>query len=327
MDCGHKTYGSRQKTLRVTGGALLVLLFAVTGMPQPVEGEVVSRYFMSGNGRIHLVSAKTGAVFKGAYRLPDGTYDQAAVAAIHRVFGARYDESIASISLRLIEFLDYLEDRLRPGAKITVVSGWRSPRYNTDLRAKGRLAAKASLHQYGMAADVKIDGVPSDRVWNYVKAIKFGGVGYYHGELVHVDVGPARSWDETTSGVGTDISDDNKLIGLVTDFDIYHPGDPMNLRFIRMTAFPVGVQPTFVLEAADADHGSSRPMVFTPAFAGGTGGECPQFADIGAMMGIKYTLPKDLSPGRYRIQARFCRRLWEAMPAAVFTPEFEIAQR
>ncbi len=178
-----------------------------------------------------------------------------------------------------------------------------------------------------MAADVKIDGVPSDRVWNYVKALKFGGVGYYHGELVHVDVGPARSWDETTSGVGTDISDHNKLIGLVTDFDIYRPGDPMSMRFIRMTAFPVGVQRTFAIEPVDGSPGPNRPIVFTPSFAADAGGQCPQFADIGEMMGIRTALPKNLPPGRYRIKARFCQQLWDDMPAEVATPEFEIARR
>lgn len=323
----NKTARLERKTSKLACGAALVLILAVTAVPATVGGEAVSRYFMSGNGRIHLVSAKTDAAFKGVYRLPDGSYDQAAVKAIQQVFGAQYGESISTISMRLIEFLDYLEDRLQPGAKITIVSGWRSPQYNTSLREKGRLAAKASLHQYGMAADVKIDGVSSDLVWNYVKTIKFGGVGYYHGELVHVDVGPARSWDETTSGVGTDISDHNKLIGLVTDYDIYRPGDPMTLRFIRMTAFPIGVRPTLRLEPADAGGGLGQPLVFTPSFAVKGDGQCPQFADIAEMMGIKYALPKDLPPGRYRIKADFCQRLWDDMPTAVATPEFEIVRR
>ena len=76
----------------------------------------------------------------------------------------------------------------------------------------------------------------------------FGGAGYYHGDTVHIDVGPARSWDETTSGVGTGISDDNKLIGLVSDYDLYRPGEMVTLRFIRMTAFPIGVASEFALD-------------------------------------------------------------------------------
>ena len=113
--------------------------------------------------------------------------------------------------------------------------------------SQGKLAAKASLHQYGMAADLKMEGVPARRVWEYVKALGFGGTGYYHGQTVHIDVGPARSWDEKTSGVGTGISEDNKLIGIVTDFDRYRAGETITLRFTRMTAFPIGVAPQFDL--------------------------------------------------------------------------------
>jgi len=316
-----KALSRARKFERLAMMVLYLILFGLVGFGGSTE---LSRYFMSGNGNIYLVNAKNGASFRGTYRLADGSYDQAALKAIHQVFGAKYGEPISSISLRLIEFLDYLEDHFRPGAKITIASGWRSPEYNTNLRNKGRLAAKASLHQYGMAADIKIDGVPSELVWNYVKAIKFGGAGYYHGDLVHVDVGPARSWDETTSGVGTDISEHNKLIGLVTDYDIYWPGQTMTLRFIRMTAFPVGVKPTFSMEAVGVNPGLSEPVSFKPSFAFNDGGRCPSFSDIGEMMGIKYGLPKNIPPGRYKIKAWFCERHWDDMPSEISTPEFEV---
>ncbi len=159
------------------------------------------------------------------YRTGKGKYDEKALGAICRVFGA------PSAPLRLIEFLDFLEDRLNPGARIVIISGYRTPQYNAGIRNRGALAAKASLHQYDMAADLRMEGIPARRIWDYVKALGFGGAGYYHGDTVHVDVGPARSWDETTSGVGTGISDDNKLIGLVTDYDVYLPGESRDHAF------------------------------------------------------------------------------------------------
>jgi len=106
-----------------------------------------------------------------------------------------------------IEFTDYLEDQLGKGTLITITSGYRPPEYKAKLRKWGALAAKASLHQYGMAADFTMDGVPSKRVWEYAEAIGFGGTGYYHGETVHADVGPSRFWDEKTSGIGTGLSE------------------------------------------------------------------------------------------------------------------------
>jgi uncharacterized protein YcbK (DUF882 family) len=304
--------------------ALLILGFVAASCLASENITDVSRYFYHGDGWISLVSDKNGISFNGQYRKSKGIYDEKALKTIYRLFGAEKDRPLSTISLRLIEFLDYLEDNLHPGARITIVSGWRSPQYNTDLRNKGRLAAKASLHQYGMAADLKIKGTSSKRVWNTVKKLGFGGTGYYKGELVHIDVGPARSWDEKTSGVGTDISTQNKLIGLVTDYDIYLPGEMIDLRFIRMTAFPIGVHPEFVLEKVEKNGQSNEIAHFKPSFAIAAKSQCPQFSDIGQMMGIRWKLTNDILPGRYKIRASFCQRLWEDMPTEIFTPEFVI---
>jgi uncharacterized protein YcbK (DUF882 family) len=305
----------------------LILGLVATGTASSENVTDVSRYFYNGDGRINLLGAKNGISFNGRYRQSKGIYDEKALKTIHRLFGGQNDKPIATISLRLIEFLDYLEDNLHPGARITIVSGWRSPQYNTDLRNKGRLAAKASLHQYGMAADIKIQGTSSKRVWNTVKKLGFGGTGYYKGKLVHIDVGPARSWDEKTSGVGTDISTQNKLIGLVTDYDIYLPGEMIDLRFIRMTAFPIGVIPEFVLEKVETDGQSKEIACFKPSFAVAAKSQCPQFSDIDQMMGIRWKLPSDILPGRYKIRTSFCQRLWEDMATEIVTPEFAINHR
>jgi uncharacterized protein YcbK (DUF882 family) len=306
---------------------LLILGFVSTRTSASETITDVSRYFYKGDGKIKLFSEKNGISFNGQYRKSKGIYDEKALKTIHRLFGAEKDRPLSTISLRLIEFLDYLEDNLHPGARVTIVSGWRSPQYNTDLRNKGRLAAKASLHQYGMAADIKIKGTSSKRVWNTVKKLGFGGTGYYKGELVHIDVGPARSWDEKTSGVGTDISTQNKLIGLVTEYDIYLPGEMIDLRFIRMTAFPIGVNPEFFLEKVE-NNGQSKVMArFKPSFAIAAKSQCPRFSDIDQMMGIRWKLPNDILSGRYKIRASFCQRLWEDMPTEIFTPEFDIRHR
>jgi uncharacterized protein YcbK (DUF882 family) len=280
------------------------------------------RFFYSGDGWIHLESEKSNTTFQGRYRNDTGSYDPDALRQICRVFGAPYHSHRAGISLRLIEFLDFLEDRHRQGTRITITSGYRNPTYNTTLRQQGRLAAKASLHQYGMAADLIMQGVPSKRIWLDVKALGFGGTGYYQGETVHVDVGPARSWDQTTSGVGTGISDDNKLIGVVTDYDIYRSGQPIVLRFIRMTAFPVGVKPEFVLESAGRRAASTT--VFKPSFVIDQNSSCPAFESIEQMDTIRWELPPGIAPGRYRIRAIFCENPYPDMPQEVLTPEFEI---
>jgi uncharacterized protein YcbK (DUF882 family) len=293
------------------------LLLATGAVADPAAG---SRFFHSGDGRIRLVGEQSGVRFQGAYRLPEGGYDPAAVSAICRVFGAPCRSPDTQVSLRLVEFIDFLQDRFNPEAVIRVVSGYRSPSYNTRIRKKGALAAKASLHQYGMAADLVMEGVPSRVVWDEVRKVGFGGAGYYHGETVHVDTGPPRSWDEATSGVGSGLSDDNKLIGLVTDYDVYRPGDLVMLKFVRMTAFPIGVESRFLLKRLLEGEEASVAAAIPPAFCDGTGtGPCPRFADIAQMAGIRLRLPESLVPGRYLLSARFCDVKWPAMPPGVDT--------
>ena len=191
------------------------------------------------------------------------------------------------LSLRLIEFIDYLEDRLNSGAKIIIASGYRKPEYNTMLREKGNLAAKASLHLYGMAADLKIQGVEAETLWHYVRDLKFGGAGYYHGDVVHIDVGPARFWDETTSGVGTGISNGNKLIGIITDYDVYRPGMTVTLRFIRMTAFPIRVTSELSLIRQNDRDGIKNRRDFMPVFNMSRKDRCMEFRNIDEMNTIK----------------------------------------
>lgn len=302
---------------------IILALALLSNIPLAAAGnEPASRYFHSGDGKIDISSKKTS--FSGAYRNADGSYSDESLTKINRVFGINVPFPTRQISVRFIEFIDFLSDHFGPNAKITVESGFRDPEYNTKLRERGKLAAKASLHQYGMAADLKFAGVSSKEVWDFVKELKFGGAGFYHGALVHVDVGPPRYWDETTSGVGTDISDDNKRIAVVTDKDIYLAGEEVSLKFTAMTAFPIGVNPKFTLEmkTKKGEWKKAGALELSPQTAGGS--VCPKFSKIEAMADFRFTLPASIKPGRWRILAKFCENEWDKMPAEIFTSEFEV---
>ncbi len=283
-----------------------------------------TRYFFSGDGKINIVGAKNGISFNGTYRLADGTYDPSAMKRIHSVFSANYGSNVSEISTRFIEYLDYIQDHYNPKAKITIISGYRSPSYNTGLRNKGRLAAKASLHQYGMAADIKIDGVRAENLWHFIRDNNLGGAGYYHGASVHVDSGPARFWDETTSGVGTDISDDNKLIEVVMDKDIYKPGERVKMRLTRATLFPVSSSPSFRLEELSRSDKWKLKKTIRAKFPNNSDEECVSMKNIDEMTGISMDLPEKTPPGRYRISAEFCGEMPESMPAIKESAIFEI---
>ena len=302
----------------------IVLFWALAAVPVSAASPVRQRFFHSGDGVLHLASEKNRHTFNGRYRNADGSYRPDAIKAIAAVFDAPYDPTRQVVSLRLIEYLDFLEDRLHPGALVTLTSGYRAPQYNTNLRKNGALAAKASLHQYGMAADLVMAGVPARRIWKTVRELGFGGAGYYHGRTVHVDVGPARFWDEKSSGVGTGLSDDNKLIGLTSDFDVYRPGETIVLRFIRMTAFPIGVRSQFRLISAGQTATGDAGRTFDMPFAAADG--CAEFSDIAQMAAFRWQLPPSTAPGSYRIEATFCDSRWERMPPSVVSPPFTIRQ-
>ncbi len=57
----------------------------------------------------------------------------------------------------------------------------------------------------------------------------------------------------------------------MADYDIYLPGEMIKLRFIRMTSFPIGVIPEFVLEGVEKDNQSKKITRFKPSFVSPAG--------------------------------------------------------
>ncbi len=92
-----------------------------------------------------------------------------------------------------------------PGARIELVSGYRSPKLNEMLRKKGHHVASHSQHSLGHACDFRI--IPDGQelaldprvVEGEIRALGWqGGVGVYptHDDwFVHADVGRNRHWE------------------------------------------------------------------------------------------------------------------------------------
>jgi uncharacterized protein YcbK (DUF882 family) len=79
--------------------------------------------------------------------------------------------------------------------RVDIVSGYRSPKYNLILRKKGHQVARESQHTLGTAVDFRIRGVPTEKLLNYVRSLRLGGVGFYpHTRFVHCDTGRVRYW-------------------------------------------------------------------------------------------------------------------------------------
>lgn len=124
---------------------------------------------------------------------------------------ARFDQLLSDRTtgeLRVLDprLLDLLRDLAQkmPGARIELVSGFRSPKLNERLRKKGHNVASHSQHSLGQAIDFRI--VPEGAaeplaplaIEKLVRDLGWeGGVGVYpikSDRFVHADVGPMRRW-------------------------------------------------------------------------------------------------------------------------------------
>ena len=91
------------------------------------------------------------------------------------------------------------------GARVELVSGYRSPKLNEMLRKKGHHVASHSQHSLGHACDFRIvpegatQGIDPRVLEKEIRALGWqGGVGVYPTAadwFVHADVGPNRRWE------------------------------------------------------------------------------------------------------------------------------------
>lgn len=282
--------------------ALLVEIFSAS-LTGAEETQLRDRYFLSGDGWIQLTNAKTNKSARIRYRLPDGSYPQEAHRQIDRLFGvpAASDDSIA---LRLISLLDYVEDRFHQ--PIQIISGYRSPEYNEGLRKQGRLAAKTSLHTEGMATDILIPKVRAAKAFKIIRDLQCCGIGFYHGNSLHLDTGPVRFWDETSSKVKTDISSRNKRVMVRTDQDIYVPGEKVELRLARITDYPLSLASGF---SVVRNGQTLQEFAFD-----GNSEACLPVTDPKERT-MLWTIPQEFHPeGKIQIHVRFCDKPFPEMP-------------
>lgn len=90
--------------------------------------------------------------------------------------------------------------RRHAGARVELVSGFRSPKLNEVLRKKGHRVASHSQHSLGHAVDFRVVGMSPAEMRAEVRALGWkGGVGQYDkptDRFIHIDVGRDRSWRE-----------------------------------------------------------------------------------------------------------------------------------
>jgi uncharacterized protein YcbK (DUF882 family) len=299
---------------------LLLAVLMVPGTARADSGGGGARFFLMGDGRLHIRNMHTKREANAVIVSPDGSFDETGLAGIDAVFGYTGRGCGDHISLRLLCMLDYFSDLVAPGKMIHMISGYRSPEYNTSLRNAGGNVAKTSLHMEGMALDFYIKGVSGKKLWNLVRSRDCCGVGHYGGESIHLDAARPRFWEAATSKVRTGESDFNRRVYASTDFDRYRPGDPVRLSLSAVSDYGFGVRPSVILVRGAPAMATATPLPLRLSQPT----DCVMIEDWVAARSLSFCLAGDLQPGRYRVRVDYCRKPFESMPESTVSNEIEI---
>lgn len=102
---------------------------------------------------------------------------------------------VHAIDPALLDLLHALHGAVQGTEPFHVISGYRSPRTNGQLRARSSGVARYSLHMEGRAVDIRLPGVRLATLREAALDLRLGGVGFYPGsDFVHVDTGRVRTW-------------------------------------------------------------------------------------------------------------------------------------
>ena len=127
-----------------------------------------------------------------------GKYQPDALKAIDRLLRDFRANEIKPIDPKLLDLLHELGGTLETDRPFHVISGYRAPKTNAMLQARGGAhsgVASGSLHQVGKAIDIRLPGVKLDHLRGAARSLHLGGVGYYpSSNFVHVDTGRVRYW-------------------------------------------------------------------------------------------------------------------------------------
>lgn len=122
-------------------------------------------------------------------------YNSNALAVIDQYLADFRTGEVHPIDIRLLDLLWNLQGRLGKMGVFEVISGYRSPRTNSQLRQNTSGVAKRSLHMQGKAIDVRMTGMDTAKVRECAAGMQCGGVGYYaKSDFVHLDTGRVRTW-------------------------------------------------------------------------------------------------------------------------------------
>ncbi len=124
-----------------------------------------------------------------------GRYIYGALDEVSYLLRDYHTGEVRSIDPALLDQLYDVKLLLGANKPFHVVSGYRSPETNANLRRHSRGVARQSLHMSGKAIDIRMEGISARTIRDAALSLQRGGVGFYPSEnFVHLDTGSIRTW-------------------------------------------------------------------------------------------------------------------------------------
>jgi uncharacterized protein YcbK (DUF882 family) len=157
-------------------------------------GMAMARDWSAAGRSLAFLHLHTGERLKTTY-WTGGDYVPGALSEINHILRDFRVNEVAKVDVRLLDLLTALRAKMDSTAPFEIISGYRSPSTNAELRAKSGGVAKKSLHMQAMAIDIRLPGRDLAHLRQAALDLQMGGVGYYpKSNFIHVDVGPVRFW-------------------------------------------------------------------------------------------------------------------------------------
>ena len=128
----------------------------------------------------------------------NGRYDDEALKKLNYFLRDWRNDDQTRMDPQLFDILWEVTREVGSEEPIRIVSSYRSPATNAMLRRRSRGVAKFSQHMLGKAIDFNINGASVEQLRVVAMRLQRGGVGFYPGSFVHVDVGSVRHWPRMT---------------------------------------------------------------------------------------------------------------------------------
>src|SRR5262245_17661830 len=168
---------------------------AIAGLVSAAAAAVLPAHSESPAGvRLVLVNTHTGEFLETLFRDAAG-YRAGELGRLDWLLRDYRTGDVLPVDARLFDLLGELAARAGVEPRYEIISGYRSAATNAMLVATTDGVSARSLHMEGKAIDVRLVGLPIERLRDLALARAAGGVGYYPvSDFVHLDVGRVRSW-------------------------------------------------------------------------------------------------------------------------------------